>query len=149
MNKCTLRAADIIKNHRLKFYEYEISYEELQNLKRPEKIEPETWMSNDVIKLLNRVLYLHQIFCSVQYIKAAVHQIRSLNDPALNKHVLRTFVIADGSLTYVNQIKDVIGSRGLSGINCLAFFMEMVLNNPDPYILKKYRLDRSRKLMAK
>ena len=104
--------------------------------------EPESWMTDEVIDLLPEIRKLKPFFTPLETIIRVAQLIRALNDPDLNKHALRTFTIADGSLMHLQWMNDIIGSGFMSGINSLAFFMEMVKDNPDPYIKKHYPLHR-------
>lgn len=140
--KLTARATAAIEAHRLKFQEFQGAPLDEYVVQNPGITEPESWMTDDVIDLLPEIRKLKPFFTPLETIIRVAQLIRSLNDPDLNRHVLRTFTIADGGLMQLKWMNDIIGGGFLSGINSLAFFMELVKDNPDPYIKKHYPLHR-------
>jgi hypothetical protein len=135
-----------IEVHRSRFPEFKDADLNENKVSKPGISEPEAWMSREVIELLPEIRELKPFFTPLETIIRVAQKIRNLNDPDLNRHALRTFTIADGNLMHLSWMDDIIGSGFMSGINSLAFFMEMVKDNPDPYIKKHYQLHRIKKV---
>ena len=144
--KLTARATATIEVHRARFPEFHDADLNEMKKSKPGIVEPESWMSKEVIELLPDIRELKPFFTPLETIIRVAQKIRTLNDTDLNRHALRTFTIADGNLMQLMWMDDIIGSGFMSGINSLAFFMEMVKHNPDPYIKKNYQLHRIKKV---
>ena len=144
--KLTARATAAIEAHRARFPEFHDPAMDENKVSKQGTPKPESWMSDEVLDLLPEIRELKPFFTPLETIIRVAQKIRSLNDPDLNKHALRTFSIADGSLMHLRWMNDIIGSGFISGINSLAFFMEMVKDNPDPYIKEHYPLHRIKKV---
>ena len=104
------KATAAVLAHFVRFQEYAEPKIYFLGQKIPNTIETEKWMSEQVKMILPELSTLKQLFTPVELIRETAKKARSLNDPDLDRNLLRQFVIADGTLRFIDTIQNITGS---------------------------------------